>query len=309
MRVQQVQVSAPDPDQVRIRQTAVGVNYHDIYVRNGLYQTLPLPGVPGIEAVGVVEALGAGVSHLSIGERIGYITGAYGAYASERNLDAALAIKLPDGISDAAAAASLMKALTVCMLIRRVHVVQQGDAILVQAAAGGVGQLLCNWASHLGATVIGTVGSEEKAAIAKAAGAAHTILYREEDVAEKVRELTGGAGVIAAFDSVGADTFDGSVAALGYEGRLINFGQSSGPVGPFAPSLLASRSLSVSRPIIFHYLRTPDRLKAMADETLQAFERGILKPIEPVTLPLEQAPEAHRLLERRASPGGVVLQP
>lgn len=309
LRTVDVALPSPAEREVRIRQTAIGVNYHDVYVRSGLYQTLPLPGVPGIEAVGVVTDVGPGVIDLKPGDRVGYVTGAYGAYAAERNLRADLAIRLPSILADAPAAASLMKALTVCMLIRRVHRVVAGQAILVQAAAGGVGQLLCSWANHLGATVIGTVGSAAKAEVARTAGATHTILYREEDVAARVAEITEGEGVAAAYDSVGADTFQGSIDSLGFEGHLVNFGQSSGPVPAFSLSVLAARSLSVSRPIIFHYLRTRDRLEAMAEETLSAFESGIIKPIEPLTLPLTQAPEAHRLLETRQSPGGVVLIP
>jgi len=307
LRLHRIGLPPPAPGEMRIRQTAIGVNYHDIYVRSGLYKTLPLPGIPGVEAVGVVEQLGADVTAFAVGDRIGYVTGAYGAYAEARNLDAALAIKLPAELEDAPAAASLMKALTVCMLVRRVHRVTRGEIILVHAAAGGVGQLLCNWASHLGATVIGTVGSVEKAALAKAAGAAHIILYREEGVAARVADITGNAGVTAAYDSVGADTFEASLGSLGYEGHLISFGQSSGPIAPFAPSLLATRSLSVSRPIIFHYLRSPDRIEALANETLAAFVTGILKPIVPTILPLAEAAEAHRALEARQSPGGIVL--
>jgi NADPH2:quinone reductase len=307
LRLRRIELPPPAAGEIRIRQTAIGVNYHDIYVRSGLYKTLPLPGIPGIEAVGVIEQLGADVSNFAVGDRIGYVTGAYGAYVEARNLHAALAIKLPPALEDAAAAASLMKALTVCMLVRRVHRVMRGDIILVHAAAGGVGQLLCHWASHLGATVIGTVGSVEKAALAKSAGAAHVILYREEDVAARVADITGKAGVTAAYDSVGADTFDASLASLGYEGHLISFGQSSGPIAAFAPSLLATRSLSLSRPIIFHYLRSPDRLRALADETLAAFATGILKPIVPTILPLAEVAEAHRQLEARQSPGGIVL--
>lgn len=309
LRVVETALTAPGPREVRIRQVAIGVNYHDVYVRSGLYQTLPLPGVPGIDAVGVVEQVGAEVADLSPGDRIGYVTGQYGAYAEARNLDASLAVKLPAMLTDVQAAASLMKAFTVAMLVGRVHRVEREQAILVHAAAGGVGQLLCSWARHLGATVIGTVGSQEKAQIAQAHGADHVIFYRHEDVAARVAEITGGAGVAAAYDSVGADTFDGSVAALGFEGHLIGYGQASGPVPPFAMSLLATRSLSVSRPIVFHYLRTPKMLREISEQAFDAFTRGVIQPIEPVVLPLHQAADAHRLLEARQSPGGVVLVP
>jgi NADPH2:quinone reductase len=202
-----------------------------------------------------------------------------------------------------------MKAFTVAMLVGQVHRVKRGQTILVHAAAGGVGQLLCSWARHLGATVIGTVGSAEKAAIAQSHGAEHVILYREEDVATRVAAITGGTGVAAVYDAVGADTFEGSVGALGFQGHLVAYGQASGPVPPFAMSLLASRSLTVSRPIVFHYVRTPEMLAAMAATVFDAFAQGVIQPIAPTVLPLEQAAEAHRLLEARQSPGGIVLVP
>jgi len=299
----------PGPHELRLRQTAIGVNYHDVYVRSGLYQTLPLPGVPGIEAVGTVEEVGSEVSSFAPGDRIGYVSGSYGCYAEARNLNAALAVRLPEGISDAQWAASLMKAFTVCMLLHRVRQTRAGETVLVHAAAGGVGQLLCSWASHIGARVIGTVGSEEKAAVARAHGADEVIFYRKEDVAARVAELTGGAGVAAAYDAVGADTFKGSIDSLGFEGHLVNYGQASGPVEPFTPALLATRSLTITRPIVFHYLRTPEKLQAIADETFAAFAAGAVKPIDPLELPFAEAAEAHRLLEARQSPGGIVLIP
>lgn len=309
--LQVVDVDLPEPaaHEVRLRQTAIGVNYHDVYVRSGLYQTLPLPGVPGIEAIGVVEQVGSAVSGVAVGDRIGYITGEYGCYAAARNLDAALAVKIPTGLTDVQAAASLMKAFTVAVLVHQVHAVRSGDAILVHAAAGGVGQLLCSWASHLGATVIGTVGSEEKAQIAREHGADHVILYRQEDVPARVREITGGTGVSVVYDAVGADTFEGSVAALDFQGHLVAYGQASGPVPPFGMALLASRSLSVSRPIVFHYLRSRARLAELAAQVLDAFESKVIRPIDPVVLPLDQAAKAHEMLEARQSPGGIVLVP
>lgn len=309
LQVAETELPPPGPGELRLRQVAIGVNYHDVYVRSGLYRTLPLPGVPGIEAIGFVEQVGSDVTRFSPGDRIGYITGQYGCYAEARNLDAALAVKIPEPLTDVQAAASLMKAFTVAMLVHHVHRVERGKTILVHAAAGGVGQLLCSWAGSLGATVIGTVGSAEKAEIARAHGAEHVILYRQEDVAARVAEITGDAGVSVVYDAVGADTFDGSIAALGFEGHLVSYGQASGPVPAFTMSLLASRSLTVSRPIVFHYLRTPEMLGELAAQVFDAFECRIIKPIEPVVLPLEQAAEAHRLLEARQSPGGIVLVP
>lgn len=309
LRIAEADLPPPGPGEVRLRQTAVGVNYHDVYVRSGLYQTLPLPGVPGIEAIGVVEAVGPGVTEVAPGERVGYITGQYGCYAEARNLDAALVVRIPEALTDVQAAASLMKAFTVAMLLHRVRRVERGDTILVHAAAGGVGQLLSSWARDLGATVIGTVGSAEKAEIARTHGAEHVILYRQEDVAARVANITGGEGVSAVYDAVGADTFEGSIASLGFEGHLIAYGQASGPVPAFAMSLLAARSLTVSRPIVFHYLRGPEMLASIGAQVFDAFARGAIKPIDPLVLPLNEAAEAHRLLEARQSPGGIVLVP
>jgi len=299
----------PGPGEIRIRQTAVGVNYHDVYVRSGIYHTLALPGIPGIEAAGVVEACGEGVTGFSQGDRIAYVNARYGCYAEARNLDAALAVKLPDALSDAGAAASFMKALTVYMLIRRVRHLKEGETVLVHAAAGGVGQILASWASHLGAHVIGSVGSEEKARIALDHGAGDVILYRQEDVASRVMEITRGEGVAAAYDAVGADTFQGSMDSLGFEGHLVLYGQASGPVAPFAPAALAGKSLTISRPIVFHYIRTRAMLEEMAAACFDAFERGIIRPIVPLELPLEEAARSHEILEARQSPGGIVLVP
>ncbi|MDG2005193.1 MAG: quinone oxidoreductase [Novosphingobium sp.] len=304
-----IHLPAPGPGEIRIGQTAVGVNYHDVYVRSGLYRTLALPGVPGIEAVGVVEACGPGVTGFVPGDRIAYVNAQYGCYVQARNLPAALAVKLPDAISDAGAAASFMKALTVCMLIRRVRHLEAGETVLVHAAAGGVGQLLTSWASHLGAHVIGTAGSEEKSVIARAHGASDVILYKQEDVAVRVMEITGGEGVAAAYDAVGADTFQGSLASLAFEGHLVFYGQASGPVDAFASAMLAGKSLSITRPIIFHYTRTRAMLEEMAAACFEAFEKGIIKPIIPLELPLEEAARAHEVLEARQSPGGIVLIP
>ena len=304
-----MELPPPGPGEIRIRQTAIGVNYHDVYVRSGLYRTLALPGVPGIEAAGVVEALGEGVGFIATGDRIAYVAPAYGCYAATRNLPAALAVKLPDSLDDAGAAASFMKALTVQVLIRRVRQLAQGETILVHAAAGGVGQLLTAWASHLGARVSATAGSEEKAAIARAHGAGDVILYRNEDVARRVMEITSGKGVAAAYDAVGADTFQGSMDALGLLGHLVLYGQASGPVEPVSPAALAGKSLTITRPIMFHYIRERAQLEALAAACFDAFERGIIQPIAPLELPLEDAARAHEILEARQSPGGIVLIP
>ena len=309
LRLRDVAPGQPGPGELLVRQTAIGVNFHDVYVRTGLYRTLSLPGVPGIEAAGIVLAAGPGVTGFQRGERIGYITATYGAYAAERVLPAALALHLPDGLGDVAAASILLKGMTACMLLRHVHQVGPGQTVLVHAAAGGVGQLLCRWASHLGATVIGTVGSEAKAAIARACGAAHVILYRSEDFVARVREITGGEGVAVAYDAVGKDTFLGSLESLAYLGKLVNFGQASGPVDPLPPSRLAARSNSLYRPVVFHYVRERAALEAIAAATFQAIANGVLRPETARQLPLAQAAEAHRALEGRQVSGSVVLTP
>lgn len=309
LQLEDVALADPGSGEIRIRQTAIGVNFHDCYVRSGLYRTLSLPGIPGIEAVGAVEAVGEGVKDLAIGQRVGYVTAAYGAYAAARVLSAELAVPLPDDLSDEAAASVLLKGLTACMLLRRVHRVEAGQTILVHAAAGGVGQLLCGWGRHLGARVIGTVGSREKADVATRAGAHEIILYREEDFVARVRAITGGEGVAAAYDAVGRDTFLGSLESLGFLGTLVNYGQASGPVEPLAPSALAAKSNVLARPILFHHLRSRASLEAMSAELFEAIAAGIVRPETFLRLPLDQAGESHRTLEARRTTGSVILIP
>lgn len=309
LRLEAVEVGAPGPGEIRIRQTAIGVNFHDCYVRSGQYQTLALPGIPGIEAAGVVEAVGEGVAGLAPGARVAYVTPQYGGYASERLLPAERAVRLPDGIDDRLAAAVFLKGLTVEMLVRRVHAVKPGDTVLVQAAGGGVGQMLCRWASHLGATVIGTAGSEDKAHTARAAGCAHVILYRQEDFVARVRALTQGRGVDVAYDAVGKDTFLGSLDCLALRGHLVNFGQASGPVEPFAVARLSAKSNSLSRPMVFHYLSERAELEAMSASLFEALAAGWIEPGTVRELPLREAAEAHRLLESRAAAGPLLLLP
>ncbi|MGD9942449.1 MAG: quinone oxidoreductase [Burkholderiaceae bacterium] len=304
-----VEVGAPGPGQIRLRQQAIGVNFHDVYVRTGQYRTLSLPGTPGIEAVGVVEQVGPGVSELRPGDRVGYVTGGYGAYAAVRLLPAEIAIRLPDGLDAELAASVLLKGLTVQMLVRQVAALRAGQTILVHAAAGGVGRLLCQWAAHLGVTVIGTTGSEEKAEIARRAGCAHVVLYRQQNFVERVSELTGGRGVDVAYDAVGRDTFMGSLACLGMRGHLVNFGQASGPVEPFAVSLLSQKSNTVSRPILFHYTADAASRTAMANELFAALDEGWLTAVEPRVFALEDAAGAHALLESAAGSAPLVLRP
>ena len=308
LKLESIEVGKPKSGELRIRQTCLGVNFHDIYVRSGLYKTLSLPGIPGIEGVGVVEEVASDTAGFVPGDRVAYITGAYGCYASERLLPASIAVKLPDTVADTTVASVLLKGLTVDMLVRRVHRVQRGDWILVQAAAGAVGQLLSQWASHLGATVIGTAGSPEKAEIAKRAGCAHVILYREEDVAERVKAITGGRGVDVAYDSVGKDTFAGSLNSLAMCSHLINFGQSSGPVDPVALSQLSTRSSTLSRPMAFHYVAQRSALEDSATSLFTALSEGWLRPEPPTEFALKDAAAAHRLLESRKALGPVILR-
>ncbi|MEP2533669.1 quinone oxidoreductase [Shimia sp.] len=310
MNLEEVAIPAPAPGELRIRQTAIGVNFHDIYVRSGLYKTLTLPGILGCEAAGVVEDIGDDADGFEIGDRVAYVTGPpYGAYATHRLLPAKAAVPLPDGVSDELAASSLLRALTVEMLANRVRRLEPGMTILVHAAAGGVGRLLCQWASHLGVTVLGTVGSEEKAVIARDNGCAHPILYRETSFEDVALRLTNGRGVDVIYDSIGADTFAGSLKALATCGHLVNFGQSSGPVAPLAMSTLAEKSLTVTRPILFHYFGDTTQYRAMAEAVFKRFETGALRVDAWQSLPLGQAGEAHDLLESRQALGGVVLLP
>jgi NADPH2:quinone reductase len=309
LKAETVAVGSPGKGELRIRQTAIGVNFHDVYVRSGLYQTLSLPGIPGIEAAGVVEAVGSDVSDFAAGDRIAYVTGQYGAYASERILPAALAVRLPPEISEQTAATVLLKGLTAEMLVREVHRVRPGDVVLVHAAAGGVGRLLCQSAQDLGATVIGTVGSEAKAEVARRAGCAHTILYRQEDFIACVREITDGRGVDVAYDSVGRDTFEGSLESLAFRGHLVNFGQSSGSVAPFEVSRLAARSNSVTRPIVFHYIAKRADLERMAGSLFAALARGSIAVDPARLLALSDASAAHAELEARQASGPLLLIP
>jgi len=309
LRAEAIDVPAPGPGALLLRQTTVGVNFHDCYVRSGLYRTLPLPGVPGIEAAGVVEAIGPGVAGFAPGDRVAYVTGGYGAYASHRVIPAAIALRLPDGVSDALAASVLLKGLTAEMLLRQVHRVQPGQTILVHAAAGGVGRLLCQWASHLGATVIGTAGSPARAEIARRAGCAHVVLYREQDFVAEVRRLTGGRGVDAAYDSVGQDTFDGSLECLALRGHLVNFGQASGPVPPFQVQRLAAKSNSLTRPILFHYIAGRAALEAMAAALFDVLATGAVRAEAGAALPLAEAARAHALLESRQAEAPLILLP
>jgi NADPH2:quinone reductase len=309
LQLERVTVGAPGAGEVRVRQTAVGVNFHDIYVRTGLYRTLPLPGVPGIEAVGVVEDVGSDVSDVQVGDRVGYVTSAYGAYVDERIVDGDLLIRLPDTIDDRTAASTLLRGLTAQVLLHQVHKVEPGHVVLVHAASGGAGRLLCQWAHRLGATVIGTVGSDEKARMAQANGCDHVILYRSENFVDRVHAITDGRGVDVAYDSVGKDTFLGSLASLASPGHLVNFGQASGPVEPISMAQLAQKSSTVSRPILFHYIRQRSRRNAMAASLFKALEERVIASGAYHEYRLEDVGQAHLDMEQRKTAGAVLLIP
>jgi NADPH:quinone reductase-like Zn-dependent oxidoreductase len=304
---QEIAVPPPGPGAVRLRHTAIGVNYIDIYCRTGYFDLLTPPGVPGMEAAGVVLDAGEGVADFAPGDRVAYACPPLGAYSELRTMDAALLVRLPDEIDDRTAAAALLKGMSAEFLLHRVHKLREGQTILVHAAAGGVGQLLCQWASFIGATVIGTAGSAEKAATAREAGCAHAIVYTEEDFVARVMDITGGRGADAVYDAVGRDTFGKSFEALGNCGHLVSFGQASGPIAPIDIAAYASKSATVSRPNFGHYTDTPEKVRAITGNLFRALRTGILRPNIGLTLPLREAAEAHRALEGRRSSGSIIL--
>jgi NADPH2:quinone reductase len=309
LRMENVTVGAPGPGELRLRQNAIGVNFHDIYVRSGLYKTLPLPGIPGIEAAGVVEAVGPEVDGFQAGDQVGYVTAQYGAYASERVLPADLAIKLPAWLDDTAAASVLVRGLTVQMLTRMAHRVEPGAYVLVHAAAGGVGRMLCQTLRGTGAHVIGTAGSPEKATVARAASCHEVILYRDKGFVADVRSITGGRGVDVVYDSVGKDTFMGSLDCLAVRGHVINFGQASGPVPPIEMSRLATGSHTVSRPILFHYLAVCIERESMVATLFDSIARGTVTVEGIRSFPLAHPGAAQEVLESRRATGPIVLVP
>lgn len=309
LRWEPVEVGGPGPGQVRLRQTAIGLNYIDIYMRDGLYPVPEYPAIPGMEAAGVVEAIGSNVSGLAPGDRVAYPM-TLGAYAQARLIAADRLIRLPDDIPDQTAAAMLLKGLTAHYLLFRTYPVKAGDTILVYAAAGGVGSLLCQWGRHLGATVIGCVGSAAKAAIAQAHGCDHVILYRNEDIATRVREITGGTGAHVAYDSIGQATFAASLDALRPFGMLVSYGNASGPVAPFSPGILAPKgSLYVTRPTLATHIATRELLDEGAGRLLAAVSDGTLKIDINQKFPLAEAAMAQRRLEARETTGSTVLLP
>jgi NADPH2:quinone reductase len=303
------EVPPPGAGEVTVRQTAVGLNYIDTYFRTGLYPQ-PLPGGIGMEAAGVVEAVGAGVDFLAVGDRVGYFSATTGAYATRRTLGAATVAKLPDGIDEKTAAAIMLKGCTAEFLAERCAKVRAGQTVLVHAAAGGVGLILTQWLKAIGARVIGTAGSAEKAALAKAHGADQVILYREEDIAGRVAELTGGAKCDVVIDGVGKDTFEASLDSLRPRGLHISYGNASGPIGAVDFSILARKgSLFTTRPTLFSYYATRAEVETGTARLFEMVASGKVKVRIDQSYALEDAAQAHRDLEGRATTGSTVLLP
>ena len=310
LRFEQVEVGEPGRGQARLRQTAIGLNFIDVYHRTGLYPPPGLPFTPGLEAAGVVEAIGEGVSEVAVGDRVAYAAPPMGAYAETRLMQADRLVKLPDGIDDRTAAGMMLKGMTAQYLLRRTYPVQAGQTILFHAAAGGVGLIACQWAKHLGARVLGTVGSEAKAELARAHGCDVPIRYERDDVVARVRELTDGKGVPVVYDSVGKDTFEKSLDCLAPRGMLVAFGQSSGNIPPLNLGVLSQKgSLYVTRPTLVTYTAARDDLLAAARELFDVVQRGAVRIEINQTFALRDAAKAHRALEGRQTTGSTLLLP
>ncbi|NRF67222.1 quinone oxidoreductase [Aquincola sp. S2] len=308
LKLETTEVGTPGPGQARVRHSYVAVNFIDIYFRTGRYP-MPLPNGLGSDAVGIVEAVGEGVSCVRPGDRVGYLLGPQGAYADVRLMPAEVLIPLPPEVSDSTAATLMMKGMTAQYLFRQVFPLQGGETILYHAAAGGVGLIACQWARALGVTMIGTVSTDEKAAIAKAHGCSHTIVTSRENIAERVREITGGKGVPVVYDSVGKDTLAASLDCLQPRGVLVSNGTSSGPVVIDTMQLAMKGSLWVTRPAMLHYATPRANMLAMADELFGLVKAGHIRSEPSRVYPLKDAAEAHRSLESRATTGATVLVP
>ena len=309
MQWDEVAVGDPGPGEARVRHTAIGLNYIDTYQRSGHYK-LPLPSGLGMEGAGVVEAVGPGVTDIKPGDRVAYCGGPPGAYSEVRVMPADRLVKLPDGVSERTAATLMLKGLTVQYLLRQTFPLKGGETILFHAAAGGVGSIACQWTRALGVTMIGTVGSDEKAAIAKVNGCAHTIVYTRENFVERVKEITGGKGVPVVYDAVGKDTFPASLDCLSPRGMFVSFGNSSGPIAAFDILLLSQKgSLYVTRPTLMTYTSTRAALLAMAAEMFELVKAGKIVSEARQTYPLKDAAQAHRDLEARKTTGSTLLLP
>lgn len=308
MRWEQIEVGKPGPGEVLVRNTAVGLNFIDTYHRSGLYPS-PLPAVLGREGAGVVEAVGSKVRDFKPGDRVAYVEPS-GSYAEMLLRPADRLVKIPQGISEQTAAAMMLKGMTAQYLLRRSYKVKQGDIILVHAAAGGVGQILCQWARHLGAKVIGTVGSEAKATLAKKAGCKHVLVTSRDKVSERVKEITKGAGVPVVYDGIGKDTFMDSLDCLAPLGLMVSYGNASGAVPPFSPMVLTQKgSLFLTRPTLGHYIAKREDLVRTARELFAVVKRGAVRIAVNQAYPLKDAAQAHRDLESRKTTGSTILLP
>jgi NADPH2:quinone reductase len=310
LKWEDVEVGDPGEGEIRVRHTAIGLNYIDVYHRTGLYPGPDFPFGLGLEAAGVVEAVGAGVDDLSEGDRVAYAAPPIGAYAEARVMPAKKAVKIPDGVDDQQAAAMMLQGMTSEYLLRRCYPVKKGQTILFHAAAGGVGLIACQWAKHLGATVIGTVGSKEKAELAKSHGCDHTILYNEESFVERVKELTDGKGVPVVYDGVGKSTFMGSLDCLQPRGMLVSYGQASGSVEPLNVGILSQKgSLYLTRPTLMTYTASREDTVESSGALFEVVKKGAVKIEINQTFALKDAADAHRALEGRKTTGSTVLIP
>ncbi len=305
-----VDVGAPGEGEIRLRHTAVGLNFIDCYQRSGLYPLPDLPLTLGAEGAGVVEEVGPGVTDLTVGQRVAYAGGQIGSYAEERIMAARVVVPVPDNIDDQSAAAMMLKGMTAYMLLHRCYAVQAGDTVLVHAAAGGVGTIMCQWAKHLGATVIGTVGTDEKAELAKAHGCDHPILYTKENFAERVQEISGGTGIQAVYDSIGKDTFMASLDCLEKFGTLVSFGNASGPAPELSPLLLMQKgSLFLNRPTLMNYTEKRENVLKASQALFDVVGGGQVKIEVNQTYSLKDTAQAHADLEARKTTGCTVLLP
>lgn len=308
LRLEDVPAPQPGPGEIRIRNAAIGVNLIDTYHRSGLYP-VALPNGLGLEAAGTVEEIGAGVTRFQIGDRVGYCSGPLGAYAQAHVVPADRAVRLPESLSLDLAAAVLLKGMTARYLLRKTHPVGPGEVVVLYAAVGGVGQIASQWAAHLGAVVIGIVGGEAKAELARRNGCAHVLVQGKDDIPGAVRTLSGGEGARVVYDSVGKDTFMQSLDCLAPLGMLVSFGNASGPVPAFAPALLAERgSLFLTRPTLFHYTRTAALLQESADDLFAVLGAGLVQIAPPRVYPLSEAAQAHSDLQERRTTGSLILR-
>jgi NADPH2:quinone reductase len=309
LKWEEIDIGKPGPGQVRLRQTACGLNFIDVYLRTGVYPVAELPAVLGMEAAGVVEELGDSVTGFAVGDRVAYAM-VVGGYAEQRIIDARQLVKIPDVINDKTAATMMLKGLTAHYLLFRTYPVKAGDTILVYAASGGVGLMLCQWAKHLGVTVIGCVGSQEKADLATANGCDHPIFYREENIVERVRELTDGEGVPVVYDGIGQQTFEASLDCLRPFGTMVTYGNITGKVQPFDLNILAAKgSLYVTRPTLATHVSTRELLLEGANRLIDVISKGIIKNHVNQSYALKNTAQAHRDMEARKTTGSTVLLP